>query len=151
MAIDLDKNADDTLLTDEHRVERNGAKIVFFTPKGKKPLGEKQYGTAHAAVCAMGRCRADHSFADTILANIQINELKGRKVSGGGQRRRGVVKMDYIALLALQRLATKKKPLEAITEEILQEVRDRVENEEGFEGVGTLRSQMAELNSSLSR
>ncbi len=147
--------SDDTredVITSKWEVTCKGS-LLTLTSRNKKPkeVYKKQYGTAHAALCALGRVRHDHRIADQIVANVQVEKIKGKKKPTIPQDR--LVRSDYLLFCAVELLAAKlkRKKLSEAEDMIFSACIERVESGDAFTGIGNLRSRIRDENKKLNR
>lgn len=140
---------DDVITTTKWEVERRGAQLVFTSRTTKGEVYRKQYATKHAAICAFGRVRYEHKIADQIVANVQIEKIKGpRKKRSPNEKK--LIRSDYLLFSAIELLAKAADiPEKQAETRIFRRCGSRVKNGQPFTGVSALRTRIQEENKRL--
>lgn len=99
--------ADETIKTKDYNVYRDGPTITIHQSTEDYAVGvHRKYETEHAAVCAMGRIRADNNFAQT-LYNSFHREMLGQQRRKRKKEGESTVRMEHVVGAALLDLMPK--------------------------------------------
>lgn len=143
---------DDSFRTNTRMIVRSYATIRIYptTQQDGEPEASRTYASEHAALCAFGRAQNDPNFVEGLVANYKIRDLRP-EAAKLRPKHRGVLKMDFVASVAIDMLVTKKKDRATIEKEVLDEVERRHLASEGFPSMGNLRMAMSERGRALEK
>ncbi|NEN87900.1 MAG: hypothetical protein F6K48_02860 [Okeania sp. SIO3H1] len=145
----MSKKVDDSWSSAKHTVERCKNKLFIKDTKTGELLGERRYATDHAAVCALGRCKKDHTFSKTLLTKAKIDALKGTK-SKSKHKPAGGMKMEQIAITALEEIAVHMDTdLNTAADVVIDKVKDKLDKKQSFVGAFKLRDSISQYNQDL--